>query len=111
MILLNQIQVKRGSRLLLDLPQLRLLGGQTTVVLGPNGAGKSTLLKVLSGALKPDRGDVLLFGQKLSEWNAKRLAQSRAMLSQNYSMPFAMTVRELVTMGRFPHKRRRGMRL
>lgn len=105
MILLNQIRVKRGSRTLLDLPQLRLLGGQTTVVLGPNGAGKSTLLKVLSGSLKPDHGEVHLFGKKLPEWNSKRLAQSRAMLSQHYSMPFAMTVRELVAMGRFPHRK------
>lgn len=104
MILLKNIEVRKGSRVLLDLPHLRLLGGQTTVILGPNGAGKSTLLKVLSGSVKPDKGEVLLFGERLTEWDAKRLARSRAMLAQNYSMPFAMTVRNLVAMGRFPHR-------
>ncbi|RZA11235.1 MAG: ATP-binding cassette domain-containing protein, partial [Proteobacteria bacterium] len=105
MILLKDIQVQKSSRVLLDVPQLRLLGGKVTVILGANGAGKSTLLRVLAGAIKPDQGEVLLFGQRLTEWNTKKLAQSRAMLSQHYSMPFPMSVRELVAMGRFPYMR------
>ncbi|MES2743875.1 MAG: heme ABC transporter ATP-binding protein [Bdellovibrionota bacterium] len=107
MILLKDIQVQKSSRVLLDVPHLRLLGGKVTVILGANGAGKSTLLRVLAGAIKPDQGEVLLFGQRLTEWNTKKLAQSRAMLSQHYSMPFPMSVRELVAMGRFPYLRSR----
>lgn len=105
MVLLKDIQVRKGLRTLLDVPQLRLLKGKVTVILGPNGAGKSTLLKVLAGSLKPTTGDILLFGQRLSEWDARKLAQSRALLSQNYSLPFALSVRELVALGRFPYQR------
>lgn len=103
MIMLRDILVRRGAREILRLPDLKIPGGKVTVVLGANGAGKSTLLKLLSGSLAPNQGEVLLFGLKVSEWSARKLAQSRAMLSQHYSLPFTMPVRELVALGRYPH--------
>lgn len=36
-----------------------------TLIVGPSGSGKSTLLAVLSGLLRPDRGNVLVLGQRL----------------------------------------------
>ena len=33
-------------------------------IVGPNGGGKSTLLKMMIGLLEPERGEVLLFGEK-----------------------------------------------
>ena len=44
---------------------LELPPGEVTVLLGLNGAGKSTLLNILSGALKPDAGEVHVGTQKL----------------------------------------------
>ncbi|RYZ54568.1 MAG: heme ABC transporter ATP-binding protein [Proteobacteria bacterium] len=103
MIMLKDILLRKGKRELLNIPDLKIPGGKITVVLGPNGAGKSTLLKVLSGSITADQGEVLLFGLKISEWSARKLAQSRAMLSQHYNLPFSMPVRELVALGRYPH--------
>jgi ABC-2 type transport system ATP-binding protein len=34
-------------------------------LLGPNGASKSTLLKIITGVIKKDRGNVMLFGRQL----------------------------------------------
>ena len=40
-------------------------GGEICALLGENGAGKSTLMKAVAGALRPDRGEVLLDGAPL----------------------------------------------
>ena len=45
---------------------LTLNSGETLGVIGRNGAGKSTLLKILTGILKPDRGDFVNYGYSAS---------------------------------------------
>jgi ribose transport system ATP-binding protein len=42
---------------------LQLHAGQIVALLGANGAGKSTFVKILTGALRPDAGQVLIKGQ------------------------------------------------
>ncbi|MGO3758322.1 MAG: ATP-binding cassette domain-containing protein, partial [Agrococcus casei] len=62
---------------------LRLAGGDRCVVTGPNGAGKSTLLSVLTGALWPDEGRVLVhtdvrlasLTQEVPSWDARLTPQ------------------------------------
>ncbi|MER6121029.1 ribosomal protection-like ABC-F family protein [Streptomyces sp. NPDC001743] len=54
--LVELASVSVGDRL--DMPALRVHGGQRLLVNGPNGAGKSTLLRVLAGDLAPDTGTV-----------------------------------------------------
>ena len=49
--------------LALDDVSFRVDGGQTCALLGENGAGKSTLLKILSGDLKPDKGEIAINGE------------------------------------------------
>jgi branched-chain amino acid transport system ATP-binding protein len=40
--------------------------GETHAIIGPNGAGKTTLFNLLSGFLTPDSGQVLLFGEDIT---------------------------------------------
>lgn len=76
--------------------------GEVLAVLGPNGAGKSTLLAALSGARRPDEGEVRFGGVSLRSLSLRELARRRAVLSQAVGVPFPFTCREVVLLGRTP---------
>jgi len=61
----SDLQVRRGGRLLLDVPSLSLAAGEVLSVIGPNGAGKTTLLQALSGLLRLDRGVISFWGKRV----------------------------------------------
>lgn len=73
-------------------------------IIGPNGVGKSTLLHLLSGVERPREGEVLLEGQPISAIPRKQLARKMAVLQQSGLPPVGFTVREVVSMGRFPYQ-------
>ena len=75
-----------------------------TALLGPNGCGKSTLLRTLARGLKPRAGAVLLDGKDMQRIPANQAARCLAMLPQAPVAPDGLTVRELVSFGRFPHR-------
>lgn len=56
---------KYGRVVALDHADFELHPGEVLGVIGDNGAGKSTLIKCFSGAVIPDRGDILLDGEKV----------------------------------------------
>jgi branched-chain amino acid transport system ATP-binding protein len=53
---------------------LEIRGGHLHSIIGPNGAGKTTLFNLLSGVLKPTRGQVLLRGQDITTYPPHRIA-------------------------------------
>ncbi|WP_308639329.1 ABC transporter ATP-binding protein [Paenibacillus silvisoli] len=78
--------------------------GRMYGIIGANGAGKSTLLQLLTGMEPPDAGEVLLRGRQAHGYKRKELAKWVAMLQQGGLPPVGFTVREVVTMGRFPYQ-------
>ena len=76
--------------------------GELIGVIGPNGSGKSTLIKSMMGFVKPDVGEVFLFGKEVSQ--TKGLI---AYVPQRGSVDwdFPITVREVAAMGRYGHRR------
>ncbi len=80
-----------------EIPASELIG-----VIGPNGSGKSTLIKSMMGFVKPDVGQVFLFGKEVSQ--TKGLV---AYVPQRGSVDwdFPITVREVAAMGRYAHRR------
>ena len=78
--------------------------GEFIALIGPNGCGKSTLLKTLSGILKPSSGEVNVEGSALAAMPLKTRARAIAYLAQTREALPAMTVREVVELGRAPYR-------
>ena len=53
---------KSFDRPAVDGLDLTVRGGEFYTLLGPNGAGKTTTLRMVAGLLKPDSGDIAIFG-------------------------------------------------
>lgn len=78
---------------------------QLVAFIGPNGAGKSSFLSLLSRLQPQSSGEIYLDHSELKIWKSKDLAQKLAILKQSNSIQLAITVRELVSFGRFPYTR------
>jgi iron complex transport system ATP-binding protein len=93
-----------GSRApALDGVELDVESGTLYAVLGPNGSGKSTLMRTLLGVVRPESGVVRVGGRPVSDWERRELARNVGAVPQVEAMPFPVSVRALVSMGRFPH--------
>ena len=74
-------------------------------LIGPNGSGKSTLLKCIYRILKPNDGCVMLDGSPLQDMSYRSSAKKMAVVAQHNYYNFDFSVREVVLMGRSPHKK------
>ena len=99
------ISVVMGDKTLLQPTSCVFKAGQVTAILGPNGAGKSTLMSVLTGQRLPDTGRVQFHGEDLRDCALADLAKIRAFVAQETQVAFDFTVREVVELGRYPHRR------
>ena len=77
--------------------------GKITSFIGPNGAGKSTVLGIVTRLIDGDGGEVVIEGKSLSDYHTKDLAKKIAILKQSNNISLKLTIRELVSFGRFPH--------
>ncbi len=78
-------------------------------VLGPNGSGKTTLLDLITGHLKPLKGEILLDDHRLEDLSPAQLARKCALVPQDFRVNFPFTVDQVVMMGRYPHLGRFGV--
>jgi iron complex transport system ATP-binding protein len=92
-----------AGRPALDRVSFTVPQGQLYAVLGPNGSGKSTLTRALLGAVPIETGEIRIGDRELSTWDRRELARSVAAVPQSEPLPFPMTSRELVSMGRYAH--------
>ncbi|WP_297713779.1 heme ABC transporter ATP-binding protein [Clostridium sp.] len=74
-------------------------------IIGPNGSGKSTLLKCIYMVLKPNDGAILLDNVDIKDMTVKESSKRLAVLSQHNNYNFDFTVKDIVLMGRSPHKK------
>jgi phospholipid/cholesterol/gamma-HCH transport system ATP-binding protein len=74
-----------------------LYQGENLVVLGRSGTGKSVLIKIISGLLKKDSGDVIVFGNSLDDISEREMQELRIRIGfsfQNSALYDSMTVRK-----------------
>ncbi len=94
-----------GAKTVIDAVNFSVRPGSVVSLLGANGCGKSTLLKMLGRILKPQGGEVLLDGKAILQLPTAELARQLAILPQLHHAPGELTVEELVTLGRYPHRK------
>jgi len=74
-----------------------------TAIIGPNGAGKSTLLSLMGSMVNVTCGRICINGMDVSTWKPNDLAKVVSMLKQSNHLNVRLTVRELVSFGRYPY--------
>ncbi|MBI3766404.1 MAG: sugar ABC transporter ATP-binding protein [Ignavibacteriales bacterium] len=84
-----------------------LHAGEVHCLLGENGAGKSTLMKILSGALRKDKGSILIDGTEI-EFHSPGDAQKHGigMIYQDFKLVPELSVAENILLGSEPTKHR-----
>ena len=103
MIEVQEITKQYGEKVVLDKVGMQFNRGKITSLIGGNGAGKSTLLSIISRLLSQDGGVVLVDEKNITEYKSKMLAQRLSILKQSNHIRLKLTVRELVSFGRFPY--------
>lgn len=77
---------------------------ETLGLIGPNGSGKSSLLRLLAGLKTPASGRVEINGQDIARVSRKALSRQVAFVQQNAATDTNVTVRDVVRLGRTPHR-------
>ncbi len=101
-LLINDACFSYSSGFTLNHINLFVPNGQMVGLLGPNGCGKTTLLKLVTGLLTPSEGDVSIGGMSLKRLLRREVARQIAVVPQEFNIPFAYTVEEVVMLGRTP---------
>ena len=101
----ENIKMKIGDNEILKGVSIDSKNREFVGIIGPNGSGKSTLLKSIYRILKPNDGCIKLDDMDISKMSIKESAKKMAVVSQHNYYNFDFTVKEVVSMGRSPHKK------
>ncbi len=99
----NGLKKSYGKSPVIDGVSFDIPKGKVISFIGPNGAGKSTVLNVISRLIARDSGEVNFNGKDITSWKSKELSKQLAILTQSNNINMKLTIKELVTFGRFPY--------
>ncbi|QSW98848.1 ABC transporter ATP-binding protein [Haloterrigena alkaliphila] len=95
-----------GDLAVLEDVSLAIEPGEFVGFVGPNGAGKTTLLRLISGALEPDSGSIAIDGTDMHGLSSRASSRLVSVVPQDTTLSFSFPVRDVVEMGRHPHRSR-----
>jgi len=107
LIEISKVTKAYGEAVVVNDVSLSLPARGITSIIGPNGAGKSTLLSMVSRLMPMDRGRVMVDGLDVATTPGDVLARRLSILRQDNSVSSRLTVRDLVTFGRYPYSKGR----
>jgi len=107
MIVTSEVTKSYGATAVVDGVSLSLPSGGITSIIGPNGAGKSTFLSMVSRLMAMDKGTVTVDGLDVTSTPSDVLARRLSILRQENHMTARLTVRDLVSFGRYPYSKGR----
>ena len=107
MIQIKGLSKSFGKKPVVENVSLTIEPKKITSFIGPNGAGKSTLLSMVSRLLNADTGEVLLDQTDVKKMKSNEFAKRVAILKQANHINVRLTVRELVSFGRYPYSKGR----
>jgi iron complex transport system ATP-binding protein len=102
-LMLEHLKLSYGTRRILNDVSFSVFEGEFFIIIGPNGSGKTTLVKAMSGAARPQQGEVQILGRPFRSYSGKALARCIAVVPQVAPVDIPFTVAEVVLMGRSPH--------
>ena len=92
-----------GQSTVVDDVNIAIAQGGVTSIIGANGAGKSTLLTMIARLKEPTAGEVLLDGRDVRRVDGRELARQMSILRQENHLTARLSVREIVSFGRYPY--------
>lgn len=95
-IILKDVSFSYNGEPILENVNIEIKYGDFSTIVGPNGGGKTTLLKLLLGLLKPDKGEILIFGG-IPEKSRMRVGYMPQYAHLDFQFP--VTVMDVVLMG------------
>ncbi|KJK29185.1 MULTISPECIES: iron ABC transporter ATP-binding protein [Paenibacillus] len=107
MVEVKNVTKRYGNKNVVEQVSVTVPKGTITSFIGPNGAGKSTLLSMISRLTDSDEGEILIDGQAVSLTKSEELARKISILKQTNDVNIRLTVKELVSFGRFPYSKGR----
>ena len=107
MISIKGLSKSFGKKPVVENVSLEIKPKAITSFIGPNGAGKSTLLSMVSRLLDADTGEVFLDQTDVKKIKSDEFAKRVAILKQTNHLNIRLTVRELVSFGRYPYSKGR----
>jgi iron complex transport system ATP-binding protein len=102
---LKDLKFSYNSHPFLEDITLKVDSGEILGLLGPNGSGKTTMLKCINKILNPDKGEVFINNRNLKSIGLREMATFLSYVPQSTHSSFALTVFEMVLLGRRPYVR------
>jgi len=101
-IKMNRVTFSYSNGAVLRDVNLCIQKGEMVGLIGPNGAGKTTLIRLISGILVAKQGQVQIDGLDTRSMKRSTIARGVAVVPQQFNMPFAYRVEEVIMLGRTP---------